>query len=518
MQLHDLTEAIRWLRSHTQGTLRTDSRAVRPGDAFIAWPGAATDGRAYVDAALAAGAATCLVEHEGLERFVFQFGPSASFASFAGLKAATGAIASAYFGHPSHQIPVLAVTGTNGKTSTAWWLAQALSALPAHCALPCGMVGTLGVGRPPAAGQPAQPRQGEVTPTGLTTPDPVMLQQTLRDFVNQGLKAVAMEASSIGIEEGRLDGTLVRVAIFTNFTQDHLDYHGSMDAYAAAKRRLFSWPGLHSVVLNVDDPLGQTLATELASGALNVWTTSSADVAPGGAARLQARNVRYQNNGICFDVCEGDLCLPLHTALIGSYNVANLLGVIATLRSLAVRLQDAVQACSALHPVPGRMECLGGLGQPMVAVDYAHTPDALEQALRALRTLVQQRGGRLWCVFGCGGDRDPGKRAQMGAIAEALSDQAVVTSDNPRSESPAAIVQQIVQGMRQGAAAWQEVDRAVAIARCIARADARDVVLIAGKGHEDTQEIKGTKTPFSDREHAAAALRVWQPQTLGVSA
>ena len=514
MQMHDIAEACRWLRKHVKGTLRTDSRLVQPGDAFIAWPGAATDGRAFVDAALAAGAATCLVEHDGLERFAFHAGP---IASFAGLKGATGAIAAEYFGHPSAQLSVLAVTGTNGKTSTAWWLAQALSALPDHCAIPCGMVGTLGVGRPPAAGRAAQPLQGEVVPTGLTTPDPVILQKNLRDFVNQGLAACAMEASSIGLEEGRMDGMQVRVAIFTNLTQDHLDYHGSMQAYGAAKRRLFGWTGLQSAVICVDDAFGRSLAAELAQGPLDVWTTSTqADAAP--QARLLARNVRYEGNGICFDVCEGDLQLAMRTHLIGSYNVANLLGVLAAMRCMGVRLQDAVQACTALHAVPGRMDCLGGIQQPLVAVDYAHTPDALEQALRAVRALVQQRGGQLCCVFGCGGDRDPGKRAQMGAIAQRLADRVVVTSDNPRSESAEAIAAQIVAGMGQGAPAGVELDRAAAIARSIAQATERDVVLIAGKGHEQTQEIAGRKLPFSDLEHAAAALRVWQRQALGVAA
>ena len=514
MQMHDIAEACRWLRKHVTGTLRTDSRSVQPGDAFIAWPGAATDGRAYVDSAMAAGASTCLVEHTGLDKFAFRSGP---IASYAGLKLATGAIAAEYFGHPSSQLSVLAVTGTNGKTSTAWWLAQALSALPDHCTIPCGMIGTLGVGRPPAAGRPAQPLQGEVVPTGLTTPDPVMLQKTLRDFVNQGLGACAMEASSIGIEEGRMDGTQVRVAVFTNLTQDHLDYHGSMQAYGAAKRRLFTWTGLQSAVICVDDAFGRTLADALSGSALDVWTTS-ADAAATNTARLVARRVRYEGVGICFDVCEGPLCLPLHTNLIGSYNVANLLGVVATMRSLGVRLQDAVQACTALHPVPGGMDCLGGNDQPLVAVDYAHTPDALEQALRAVRALVEQRAGRLWCVFGCGGDRDPGKRPQMGAIAQRLADEIVITSDNPRSEAPLAIMTQIAAGMQSGQAPRMEVDRASAIARSIAQASARDVVLIAGKGHEETQEIAGIKTAFSDLEHAAAALRTWHLHKEGVSA
>ena len=493
--------AVQWLSQRVTGTLRTDSRAVQRGDGFIAWPGAAVDGRSFVKAALQAGAAACLVEAEGADAFDL---PEGVVERVSGLKAATGPLAAEYFAHPSEDVAVLAVTGTNGKTSTAWWLAQALSALPADRAMPCGMIGTLGVGRPPAAGSTSADAQG-VVPTGLTTPDPVLLQSALRRFADEGLKACAIEASSIGIEEGRLDGTQLRVALFTNFTQDHLDYHGNMDAYWESKRRLFAWKGLCSAVLNLDDVRGVELASALRNSALDVWTVSTQR-----AARLQARNLTYGARGIAFDVVEGDAVHSLQTQLIGSYNVSNLLGVLAAMRALGVPLTDAVQACAQLQAVPGRMECLGGVNQPLVAVDYAHTPDALDHALEALRPMVQARGGKLWCVFGCGGDRDSSKRPLMGAIAARRADRVVVTSDNPRSEKPEAIIAQILLGLPSCDTLDVLSDRAQAIAQTIARAGAADVVLLAGKGHEATQEVAGVKTPFSDAEHALSALQQWQ--------
>nr|WP_315487897.1 UDP-N-acetylmuramoyl-L-alanyl-D-glutamate--2,6-diaminopimelate ligase [uncultured Rhodoferax sp.] len=496
-RLHTPSQAAQWLRERVTGTLQSDSRKLQAGDGFIAWPGTAVDARQFVGAALSAGAAACLVEHDDVDRWSLE---GEHIASYQGLKADTGVIAAEFFEAPSGALQVVAVTGTNGKTSTAWWLAQALSALPEGLALPCGMVGTLGVGRPPAHG--AQLASAAVTSTGLTTPDPVLLQRTLRRFADEGLKACAMEASSIGIEEHRLDGTQIRVAMFTNFTQDHMDYHGSMEAYWQSKRRLFAWPGLRAAVINVDDTQGQGLAESLQASALDVWTISSQC-----NARLRASSVSYDSLGLSFDVVEGSASYRLQTRTIGSYNVSNLLGVLGAMRALGVPLQDAVQACSTLHPVPGRMECLGGEGAPLVAVDYAHTPDALSQALSALRPLAQQRGGRLWCVFGCGGDRDASKRPMMGAIASQKADRVVVTSDNPRGEKAETIIAHILLGLTQSKAVDVQADRAQAIADVIARAAPNDVVLLAGKGHEETQEIAGTKYPFSDRDHAQQGLR-----------
>ncbi|MDM0011185.1 UDP-N-acetylmuramoyl-L-alanyl-D-glutamate--2,6-diaminopimelate ligase [Variovorax sp. J22P168] len=491
--LHSPVEAARWLRARVRGALHADSRAVGAGDGFIAWPGAATDGRRFVAGALAQGATACLVEREGSAAYRFE---GDAVATYAGLKAATGPIAAAYYEMPSEALEVLAVTGTNGKTSTAWWLAQALSSGASEVLrAPCAVIGTLGVGVPP-----------ELSYTGLTTPDPVLLQRELRGFADRGFGACAIEASSIGIAERRLDGTRIAVAVFTNFTQDHLDYHGSMEAYWQAKAELFRWPGLRAAVVNVDDLQGAALVADLAAagvGALDVWTVSAA----GAPARLGATAIGYDDQGLHFKVVEqGQAPRLLRTALIGQYNVANLLGVIGTLRALGLTLEAAVRACGALDSVPGRMERLSLAGQPLAVVDYAHTPDALEKALAGLRPLAQQRGGALWCLFGCGGDRDSAKRPMMGAVAEAQADRVVVTSDNPRSEKPAAIISQILLGLSRPESAQVEPDRARAIAETLAQACAEDVVLLAGRGHEAWQEIAGERIAFSDRAHAIDAL------------
>lgn len=486
LHLSDLPSTLAWLRARApQGQLRTDSRHVQPGDIFIAWPGAAADGRAFVAQALAHGAAACLVEHDGSADFAFA---DARIASFTGLKAITGSLAAQWLGHPAQALRIVAVTGTNGKTSTAWWLAHALPR--------CAMVGTLGVGLPP-----------HFTSTGMTTPDPVLLQTEFAKFIAAGAEFAAIEASSIGIVEHRLAGTAIDTAVFTNFTQDHLDYHGSMDAYWQAKAQLFDWPGLRVAVVNVDDAQGRALAQTLAPRcALEVWTVGLQH-----PARLMAVDIAHTAQGMAFTVVEGQQRQPMQTALIGQYNISNLLGVLATLRGQGHSLAQAVAACASLQPVPGRMQQIAVVGQPLVAIDYAHTPDALVQALAALRPLAQARGGRLCCVFGCGGNRDARKRPLMGAAAEQGADQVLVTSDNPRLEDPQAIVADILAGMRPQTP--YELDRAAAIAQAIAQADARDVVLLAGKGHEDYQDAQGHKRPFSDCHEAARAVQARQERT-----
>ncbi len=472
--------AARWLSEWCTGTLRTDSRQVQPGDAFIAWPGYARDGREYVAAALAAGAATCLVEDAEVERFGFV---DARVASLPGLKARTGEIAAAFFGRPTDTLDVIAVTGTNGKTSSAWWIAQAKAQLGRRC----GVVGTLGIGEPP-----------RLDYNGLTTPDPVLLQAAFARMRDQRFAACAIEASSIGLNEGRLAGSSVRVAVFTNFTQDHLDYHGTMDAYWAAKRALFGFPGLRAAVVNLDDAKGDALAAEL--GGLDVWTTGvqRAD------ARLTARGLHYTGEGLAFLLHEGAEAIAVQTGLIGDYNAANLLGVAGALRAQGHALADVARALATVTPVPGRMQRVGnGRELPQVVVDYAHTPDALDKALSALQALAKARGGELVCVFGCGGDRDRGKRPQMGAIAARLAGRVVVTTDNPRTEAPAQILGDIAAAA-PGAIVIEAREEAIRAA--IAQAHARDIVLIAGKGHEDYQEVMGVRRPFSDVGEARAAL------------
>lgn len=489
--LPSVHDAVAWLRDRVTGTLQTDSRQIRPGDGFIAWPGAATDGRAHIGDALSRGAVACLVEHEGAEAFALQGLP---VAALHGLKAATGLIAADWFDQPTQRLDVLAVTGTNGKTSTSWWLAEALNVLSKNELFAqggCALVGTLGMGTPPA-----------LTSTGMTTPDPVRLQRAFQQFADAGRTACAIEASSIGLAEHRMAGTRIRVALFTNFTQDHLDYHPGMAAYWQAKSVLFDWPGLQAAVVNIDDARGAELHATLADRLLDLWSVSIT-----GPARLAARDISMGEGGLRFTVAEGVHTHVLQTRVIGQYNVSNLLGVLAGLRALGVPLQHALYACAQLSPVPGRMEQIHHPGQPLVAVDYAHTPDALDKALQALRPIAQERGGQLWCVFGCGGDRDAGKRPLMGAVAQHHADRVVVTSDNPRSEDPAAILHQILQGTIAGNTMRAEPDRAAAIALAIAEAAPADVVLIAGKGHEDTQETAGVRLPFSDMAHAQTALQ-----------
>ena len=400
--LRSADAAARWLREWVTGTISTDSRKIRAGDGFIAWPGTATDGRRFVTSALQAGATTCLVEREGLEAFAFD---DARIASLPGLKAATGPIADAFFEQPSRALEMIATTGTNGKTSTAWWTAQALSLLGRRCAV----VGTLGVGEPPLAA--AAPRQIEFT--GLTTPDPVMLHAALRRFADRAFKACAIEASSIGIVEQRLAALRIVVALFTNFTRDHLDYHGTMDGYWAAKRRLFDWPGLRAAVINLDDPRGAALASELAGSPLDVWTYSVR-----GPARIRAQGLGYVDGGLAFELHEAGPSLPVRSTLIGDYNASNLLAVIGGLRALGVSLADAASVVPQLTPVPGRMQRVArGPSTARGGRRLRPHPRRAGEGLQALRPLAAARGGRLWCVFGCGGDRDATKRPLMGAIA-----------------------------------------------------------------------------------------------------
>jgi UDP-N-acetylmuramoyl-L-alanyl-D-glutamate--2,6-diaminopimelate ligase len=419
------------------------------------------------------------------------------------LKAQTGGLADVYYRKPSQALQVLAVTGTNGKTSTTWWLAQALSS--PELAQKCGLIGTLGVGCVP-----------DLVSTGMTTPDPVFLQQQFRAMADAGLTHCAIEASSIGLAEHRLSGTQIRVAVFTNFTQDHLDYHGDMDRYWLAKSALFNWPGLHAAVINTDDAQGERLARQLQGGPLDLWTCSRR-----GAARLQARALP-SGDGLAFDVIEDGQVQTLRTGLIGDYNIDNLLGVMGSLRALGVDLATAVKACAHLTPVPGRMQRVqaGASDQdlPLVVVDYAHTPDAVAQALMSLRSLAALRGGRLWCLLGCGGDRDANKRPLMAAAAEAAADHVVLTSDNPRSESPQAIVAAMVKGLQRPQQVRVQLDRALAISEVLSQAAARDVVLLAGKGHESEQEIMGVRHPFSDLDHARMALQLRLPQHQEASA
>ncbi len=502
MRLETIDQAAQWLKARIgaemdSSTLQTDSRRIKPGDAFIAWPGAASDGRQYVAAALAGGASCCLVEADGVGKFELD---DARIAQVTSLKAASGLVAAAYFEQPSHALDVIAVTGTNGKTSTAWWLAQALNTLRNNersVQYSCGLIGTLGMGTP-----------GKMVSTGLTTPDPVMLQAELARLRDAGASACAMEASSIGLAEHRMAGTHVRVAIFTNFTQDHLDYHGSMDAYWLAKRALFDTPGLKTAVINLDDPKSDELVAHCKERGLQIISTSQLRT----DATICGSTPEHQASGMRFDVTEGGHSSSVNCPVVGDYNAANMLGVIGALRALGIDLKAACDALARCTPVPGRMDLVSHAGQPLMVVDYAHTPDALAKALAALRPTAQARGGKLWCVFGCGGNRDPGKRPVMAQAAQAGADQIVLTTDNPRHESAPAIAAQVIAGFTDArthhSKIYQEFDRRQAIRWAVQQAASDDVILIAGKGHEDYQEIAGIKHPFSDTQEAQAALEL----------
>lgn len=382
---------------------------------------------------------------------------------------------------------MVGVTGTNGKTSVTQWLAQALSSLGRKCAV----IGTLGNGFP-----------GSLVPGPNTTPGAHVLREMLPDLVDRGAQACAMEVSSIGLHQGRVAGLHFDVAVFTNFTRDHLDYHGDMAEYAAMKRKLFDMPGLRAAVINLDDPFGRELATTFA-GKLRIlgYTLESApDIDRHGEMRLRAEDIAMTATGVSFSV-RG---VHFSAAVVGRFNIANLLAVIGVLQLQGISLLDGARAIATLTPPPGRMQAVSGASQPLVVIDYAHTPDALEKVLESLRGTAATRGGKLVCVFGCGGGRDTGKRPQMGAVAERRADRVIVTSDNPRHEEPRAIIAAIVAGMR--GTPLVTPDRATAIREAIVTADACDVVLIAGKGHEPYQEIAGERLPFSDFEIAKSTL------------
>ena len=440
-------DAARWLRAKGARRLVTHHQAVRPGDAWLAWPGARHDPRIHVQDALKAGAVACLLDAHLLPQGLAS---RQELATLANLKTWAGCVAGFFLDSPSQGLHVTAVTGTNGKTSTAWWLAHAW----AQQGQPCGLVGTLGMYLVDKVGGSGPTLQQ--TPTGstsvLTTPDAVSLQTQWRQWADRGLRHVAMEASSIGLEEHRLAGTQVDMALFTNLTRDHLDYHGTMEHYWAAKCRLFEGP-LQAAGINIDDSHGAQLAQTLRTRGLDLWTVSS-----GGLGAEHAR----------------------------------------------------LRASLAKSPaVPGRLQRVNKEpNEPQVFVDFAHTPDALEKVLHTLQPLARASGGRLWCVFGCGGQRDRGKRPLMARSAASWAQCLVLTSDNPRQESPTDIINDMAQGLPAGSSVQvqQITDRAEAIFWALAQAQAEDVVLIAGKGHETTQEIAGVRHPFNDVEVAQRAL------------
>lgn len=469
------------------GGLVMDSRAVRPGDAFVAIAGFGAHGLGFVEQARAAGAAAILFEPPAPD------GLSAPADAIAvpGLRSRLGEMGDAFHDRPSAAMTVVGVTGTNGKTSTVQLIAQAWHAL----GLSCGTIGTLGAGL-----------YGQAVPNGFTTPLVLPLHELLAGMRDAGAQAVAMEVSSHALDQGRVAGVHFDVGVFTNLTRDHLDYHGDMARYGAAKARLFAWPQLKAAAINLDDEFGRELFAQLPRRVRGVGLSSRGHA--GAAVRADA--LSFDSRGIGFDLVVGGKSHPVASRLLGRFNVDNLLAVAGALYALEQEPATIARILSQLEPIHGRMNRLGGDGRlPLVVIDYAHTPDALEQALASLRAHAQ---ARLICVFGCGGERDRGKRPQMAAIAEHGADLAIVTDDNPRGEDGDAIVADIMEGFRDPQRAVVLRDRRAAIGRAIAEAGPDDIVLVAGKGHEPYQEIHGVRHPFDDTLVARAALEARTPR------
>ena len=472
--------------------LAVDSRTLAAGEVFLAYPGVRQDGRNFIPQALARGAAAVLWERSG-----FQWNDSWRVPSLDvdDLRTLAGHLAHEVYGRPSEKLWTVGVTGTNGKTSCSQWLAQACS----DCGARTAVVGTLGTGFP-----------GELDAGRNTTADPVTLHRSLAQLLASGAQGVSLEVTSIGLEQGRVNGVAFGAALFTNLSRDHLDYHGDMESYARAKQRLFETPGLVHAVLNLDDVQGVRLARMLAERDVSRAGFSCFEgvASRAGLERYaEAQSIEVSHKGTVFTVKSSWGEAHIATPLLGRFNVSNLLGVLTTMLVSGVPFDRATTALARLRPVPGRMRRIGGGGKPLVVVDFAHSPDALEKTLVALRDVANTGGGRLVAVFGCGGDRDRGKRPLMGAVASRHADHVVVTSDNPRGEDPAAIIAEIIAGV---SGRHEEIeDRRAAIGHAIANSAARDVVLLAGKGHETYQEIAGQRLPFSDVQEAERALERW---------
>ena len=467
-----------------------DSQAATPGALFLARRGRAHHGLEFAPDAVARGARAVLYDPAGAPRAARTLARGVFVAALPELGARAGLIADRFFGEPSRQLTVAGITGTNGKTTCAWLLAQALQ----RGRKAAGYLGTLGAGMPP-----------QITPTRHTTADAVTVHRQLAALRAAGAECVSMEVSSHALDQQRVNGVRFHTAAFTNLTRDHLDYHGTMDAYGAAKARLFHWPGLSFRIINVDDPFGAALAGAASPAQLIVTTRSTAAAAlPPGAQYVRAARVQAESTGLTIDVQSSWGALQLPVRLVGEFNVDNALTVLAVLLTFGLPLPAAAQALAQARAASGRMQMFGGRGRsPLAIVDYAHTPDALDKALRAARLHCR---GQLRVVFGCGGDRDAGKRPLMGQLAGQLADDIVLTDDNPRTEDPQRIVADIVAGVAQRAPLVIEHDRALAIRMALQRSSPDDVVLIAGKGHEEHQIVGHERRPFRDQAIVADEL------------
>ncbi|MDH3646369.1 MAG: UDP-N-acetylmuramoyl-L-alanyl-D-glutamate--2,6-diaminopimelate ligase [Gammaproteobacteria bacterium] len=462
------------------GGLSLDSSTIRPGDAFLACAGSHRHGLDFAGAAAEAGASVVLYESRGSDAEVsLQRIPCVHVRR---LRERAGTIASSFFGAPSERMAVAGITGTNGKTSTS----RLIAAAGQHAGLRCGMSGTLGYGLP-----------DELQPTTLTTPDPIVVHERLAALVDVGVRYVAMEVSSHALDQHRVEGVSFDTAVFTNLSRDHLDYHGDMQAYFEAKRLLFALPDLRKAVVNVDDSAGAELARDIAD-TVSVIAVGHGDAVLGfDAVRIAELETSTTGLWVALETPLGEAVIE--SSLLGDFNATNISLALAVLLNWEVDLDTASSTLSSVPAAPGRMEAFGGGDLPLIVVDYAHTPHALENALQALR---KHCPGDLWVLFGCGGERDRGKRPLMGEIAARLADRVVITDDNPRREDPTTIIEEISRGVDAGDRVRIQPGRREAIEWVVSQAQEGDVVLLAGKGHEDYQLIGGERLSLSDRDEA----------------
>ena len=491
-------------------SMSIDTRVLSAGDVFLAYPvGNAqqkSDNRVYIPTALNLGVSLVLYDPDGLNIELQKSCEDQRCIAVKNLAVHAGSIAAQWYGKPSDAMRVIGITGTNGKTTVSQWLASALNSKKS----PSAVIGTLGAGL-----------INEAVSTGFTTPDAPQLQSILKTIQDQGAKSVAMEVSSHALDQGRVNGVTMDTVVFTNLSQDHLDYHASMKDYANTKKKIFDLPGVRHAVVNADDLVGQECLTELSkkmlTSDLTVWAYATQAqsllslpcFANAKLKKILAADIQLSQGGMSFDlIINGQNIGRTETQFVGAFNVSNSLAIVACLMAGGLSGEQAQRAIEQLKPVSGRMELVLGTSNesPMAIVDFAHTPDALEQVLKTLRVLAKERQGDLWCVFGCGGDRDQTKRPLMGRIAESQATHVMVTSDNPRSEDPQKIINDILSGFEQPEKAQVNLDRATAILQVVRQAKPEDIVLIAGKGHEETQEIAGKKLPFSDVVHVRLAM------------
>lgn len=464
--------------------LSLDTRTLEAGDIFFGLAGGQHDGKTFIKQAFAKGASAVILEAETGHVDTIQNKPVIHIPK---LKQHLGTIASRFYDHPEQALDLIGITGTNGKTSCSHYIANALQ----DYGLTCGIIGTLGYGL-----------YGQLSPLSHTTPDIFTLYRLLNELRNKGAKAVAMEVSSHALQQERIQGLKFKIGIFTNLTQDHLDYHGNLEDYAACKRKLFENYPMEYAIINGDDAVGRDWLQTLQHEKKYIYTMNEKyleDASHTICAQYFTADMHGIKAGLRSPWGDG----VLHSHFLGRFNLYNLLATFSTLCIYQLPLPEILLRLSKLHFVPGRMEKIGGHNQPLVVVDYSHTPDSLEKALQTLKPYCQ---GELWCVFGCGGNRDKGKRSLMGAIAERYADNIIITDDNPRNEDPKEIVQGILQGLTEQNKAIVEHDRRRAIFHAISCAQQEDIILIAGKGHESYQEIGNKRNPFNDIIEARLAL------------